>query len=233
MKSEKGMTIVEMTLIFPAVFFAVVVMLYFGLFKLQEAALLQMVQRVAMQGSNIAAYPGYSELGDYKSKNVDFSSIEESPAKKYYKAESGNPLAIYREFFGSNLGWNSREKIQGLFDEVKETAMIFPIATLIEEDAVNVKRTLLGDVVTVTVAIRVPVPAVIKYFIEDENFMVIKYSASAVATRPGGFVRDVDLAFDSVTYLAEKFGFEDKLDKVTELLDKGMDLLFGKVPERG
>ena len=64
MKSERGMTIVEMTLIFPAVLFAVMSMLYFGLFKLQEAALLQMVQRVAMQGSNIAAYPGYVTLGD-------------------------------------------------------------------------------------------------------------------------------------------------------------------------
>lgn len=227
MKNEKGMTIVEMTLIFPAVLFAVIAMLYFGLFKLQEAALLQMVQRVAMQGSSIAAYPGYTTLGDYAGKNVDLASFENVDPAEFRKADHQSFYSLYREIFGSKKGWNSQENVQNLSDELVGSALIFPVASLLDNE-VSVKRGFFGDSVTVSVAISIPMPAVIRYFDSDADARIMEFSASSLAARPGAFIHDVDLAYDAVKYIAKKTGHEDILSKAGEWVDKGADFLFGE-----
>lgn len=227
MKSEKGMTIVEMTLIFPAVLFAVIAMLYFGLFKLQEAALLQMVQRVAMQGSSIAVYPGYTTLGDYAGKNVDLASFENVDPAEFRKADHQSFYSLYREIFGSKKGWNSQENVQKLSDELVGSALIFPVASLLDNE-VSVKRGFFGDNVTVSVAISIPMPAVIRYFDSDADARIMEFSASSLAARPGAFIHDVDLAYDAVKYIAKKTGHEDILSKAGEWVDKGADFLFGE-----
>lgn len=227
MKSEKGMTIVEMTLIFPAVFFAVVVMLYFGLFKLQEAALLQMVQRVAMQGSNIAAYPGYITLGEYDGKDVDLASFESVDPAEFRKSDHQSFYSLYREIFGSTKGWDSQENVQNLSDELISSALIFPVASLLDNE-VTVERGFFGDSVTVRVAISIPMPAVIKYFDLDTDMQVMEFSASSLAARPGAFIHDIDLAYDTVKYVAKKTGHDDILSKAGEWVNKGADFLFGE-----
>lgn len=227
MKSEKGMTIVEMTLIFPAVLFAVMAMLYFGLFKLQEAALLQMVQRVAMQGSNIAAYPGYVTLGDYDGKNVDLASFESVDPAEFRKADHQSFYSLYREIFGSKMGWDSQGNVQNLSDELVGSALIFPVASLLDNE-VTVKRGFFGDSVTVRVAISIPMPAVIRYFDSDADVRIMEFSASSLVARPGAFIHDVDLAYDAVKYIAKKTGHEDILSKSGEWVDKGADFLFGE-----
>ena len=227
MKSEKGMTIVEMTLIFPAVFFAVMVMLYFGLFKLQEAALLQMVQRVAMQGSNIAAYPGYITLGEYDGKDVDLASFESVDPAEFRKSDYQSFYSLYREIFGSTKGWDSQGNVQNLSDELISSALIFPVTSLLDNE-VTVERGFFGDSVTVRVAISIPMPAVIRYFDLDTDIQVMEFSASSLAARPGAFIHDIDLAYDTVKYVAKKTGHEDILSKAGEWVNKGADFLFGE-----
>lgn len=61
-KDENGSVMVEAVIIFPIVLMAVMAMLYYGLFKLQEAAMLYQVQRVASEGSLMVSSPGYAEL---------------------------------------------------------------------------------------------------------------------------------------------------------------------------
>lgn len=227
MKSEKGMTIVEMTLIFPAVFFAVMAMIYLGLFKLQEAALLQMVQRTAMQGSNLAAYPGYITFSNYAGKDVDLASFENVDPAEFRKADHQSFYSLYREIFGSRKGWNSQSNVQNLSDELVSTALIFPVASLLDNE-VTVKRGFFGDSVTVRVKVSIPMPAVIRYFNGDEDVQIMEYSASSLAARPGAFIHDVDLAYDAVKYIAKKTGHEDILNKAGEWVDKGADFLFGE-----
>lgn len=65
---------VEAVIVFPIVLLTVFVLIYLGLFKLQEMAMLYQVQRVAHQGAHVLANPGYRELGDYTQKAIDFSS---------------------------------------------------------------------------------------------------------------------------------------------------------------
>ena len=60
--SESGSIMVEAAIIFPMALLAVMAMLYLGLFKLQETAMLYQVQRVASEGSLLASSPGYARL---------------------------------------------------------------------------------------------------------------------------------------------------------------------------
>ena len=90
---------VEAVIVFPIVLLTVFVLIYLGLFKLQEMAMLYQVQRVAHQGAHVLANPGYRELGDYTQKAIDFSS-DPSDVNAYYKAAHDNLLVLYREIAG-------------------------------------------------------------------------------------------------------------------------------------
>lgn len=51
MEKEKGAVMIEAAIVFPIVLLTVFALIYLGLFKLQEMAMLYQVQRVAHQGA--------------------------------------------------------------------------------------------------------------------------------------------------------------------------------------
>ena len=112
--SERGSIMVEAAIIFPMVLLAVMVMLYLGLFKLQETAMLYQVQRVASDGSLLASSPGYASMAGngtmLDGKNIDWYYFPEgNEIAEYYKAYHSDFAVLYREIFGCT--WiDSREE---------------------------------------------------------------------------------------------------------------------------
>lgn len=103
--NESGSIMVEAAIIFPMVLLAVMAMLYLGLFKLQETAMLYQVQRVASEGSLMVSSPGYASLTGNGSmldgKNIDWSEFPEGEAiVGYYKAYHKDASTLYRELSG-------------------------------------------------------------------------------------------------------------------------------------
>lgn len=65
--SETGAIMVEAAIYFPITIGIVMVVLYFGLFKLQESYFFFQVERTATELAREVAYPGYESFTDEKS----------------------------------------------------------------------------------------------------------------------------------------------------------------------
>ena len=118
MEKEKGAVMVEAVIVFPIVLLAVFSLIYLGLFKLQEMAMLYQVQRVA----HVLASPGYQTLGDYDQKQIDFSS-DPADVNAYYKAAHADLFVLYRELFGYGA-WTSESELQSFMDTVAQSTLI-------------------------------------------------------------------------------------------------------------
>ena len=207
---------IEAVIVFPIVLFTVFLLLYLGLFKLQEMAILHQVQRAARQGSFLAASPGYGTLGDFQSKQIDFTSSPED-VNAYYRAYHDNILVLYREIFGSG-SWLGQGDLDGLMEKMSDDTMILAGISLTDQ-SLEVKRSLLSTRVEAQVRFGLPVPGVLKYFGYDGR-MEFRSGAVAAAISPSGFVRNVDLACDAIAVPLEKLGIDDDLDKIMEGIRK-------------
>lgn len=210
MKEEKGALMVEASIVFPIVLLTVFTLIYLGLFKLQEMAMLYQVQRVAHQGAHVLANPGYQELGEYKEKQIDFSSNPED-VNAYYKAAHENLLVLYRELAGYGA-WTSERELQKFMDKVAESTLILAGGAY-AENTVTIDRGLFATQITAEVTFRFPTPGVMQYFGYPDS-LAYKQSATAVAMDPAAFVRIVDLAGDAITVVSEKLGIQGDLEKI-------------------
>lgn len=210
MKEEKGALMVEASIVFPIVLLTVFTLIYLGLFKLQEMAMLYQVQRVAHQGAHVLANPGYQELGEYKEKQIDFSS-NPADVNAYYKAAHENLLVLYRELAGYGA-WTSEREMQKFMDKVAESTLILAGGSY-AENAVTIDRGLFATQITTEVTFRFPTPGVMQYFGYPDS-LAFKQSATAVAMDPASFVRIVDLAGDAITVVSEKLGIQGDLEKI-------------------
>ena len=98
--SETGAIMVEAAIYFPITIGIVMVVLYFGLFKLQESYFFFQVERAATELAREASYPGYDSFTDenpLKNSKVDFdweNGPSESQTKSYYAAYKGSASKI-------------------------------------------------------------------------------------------------------------------------------------------
>lgn len=210
MKEEKGALMVEASIVFPIVLLTVFTLIYLGLFKLQEMAMLYQVQRVAHQGAHVLANPGYQELGEYTEKQIDFSS-NPADVSAYYKATHENLLVLYRELAGYGA-WTSERELQEFMDKVAESTLILAGGSY-AENTVTIDRGLFATQITAEVTFRFPTPGVMQYFGYPDS-LAFKQSATAVAMDPASFVRIVDLAGDAITVVSEKLGIQGDLEKI-------------------
>lgn len=220
MKNEKGSVMVETVIIMPMVLMAVFFLIYLGLIKLQDMAILYQVQRTAHQGSMVVASPGYAKLaeyGAYDTRQIDRIPIDfytsSGAVDDYYKAYHEHLGVLYREIFGYG-GWTSQEEMQTFLEKMGEDTMILAGVSLLEEEA-TVKRGLLTTSVNAEVTFGFPAPGVLRYF-GYEGEMRFKQGASATAVNPAGFVRNVDLACDVMGYASKKLGIDGDVDKILE-----------------
>ena len=210
MQKEKGAVMVEAVIVFPIVLLAVFSLIYLGLFKLQEMAMLYQVQRVAHQGAHVLASPGYQTLGEYTQKGIDFSS-DPVDVNAYYQAAHADLFVLYRELFGYGA-WTSESELQGFMDTVAQSTLILAGGSY-ADNTVTIERGLFSTQIKAEVTFQFPTPGVMRYFRYPES-LAYKQSATAVAMDPASFVRTVDLAGDAVTVISEKLGVKGQLDKI-------------------
>lgn len=219
MKKEKGAIMVEAIIIFPIVLMTVMFLLYLGLIKLQDMAIMYQVQRTAHQGAMVVASPGYAELGKYGAYDtkqidripIDFESTDAADA--YYQAYHENIAVLYREIFGYGA-WTSQDEIQNFLEDMGEDTMVLAGVSLLSQDA-SVRRGLFGTKVKAEVYFGFPSPGPLRYFGYDGTLR-FKQGAAATAVNPSGFVRNVDLAGDAIVVVSEKLGIDGDLNKILE-----------------
>lgn len=209
-KEEKGAIMVEAVIVFPIVLLTVFALIYLGLFKLQEMAMLYQVQRVAHQGAHALASPGYPELGEYDQKQIDFLTDPED-VNDYYEAFHSDVLVLYREIFGYQT-WTSEGKLQDFMNQVAESTLILAGGSY-AENRVTVNRGLFATKITAEVTFSFPTPGVMRFFGYPDS-LAYKQSAAAMAMDPASFVRMVDLAGDAITIASEKLGIQGDLEKI-------------------
>ena len=221
MGEEKGAIMVEAALVFPVALLTVFAMIYLGLFKLQEIAVIYQVQRAAHQGGMALASPGYQKLGAYSGREIDFSSASED-VNAYFRAYHENLTVLYRELFGAS--WTGEGEMAAFLRALGAHSSILADFPLTRQEA-KITRGFLGSTLHVETAIVVDTPGALRYLgFPDELRM--KRGAEAFALSPATFVRGVDLAADAVVAVSEKLGLNGQLDKLMEGYAKIRDLLF-------
>lgn len=223
MQKEKGAIIVEAAIIFPIVMMTVFVLLYLGLFKLQEMAVIYQVQRAAHQGSMVLSYPGYQELGDYDTQKIDFAaSPNAEQVEAYYQAYHENLGALYRELRGIN--WSGAGEMQAFLEELGRQSSILAGMPLTSQEAV-LHRGIFGTTLRVDVVIKIKTPGALRYLGIDDTLQ-LRRGASSFAINPAGFVRGVDLAGDAAVVISEKLGIDGKLETLTKKYQEFVDFAF-------
>ena len=225
--NENGSIMVEAAIIFPMVLLAVMAMLYFGLFKLQETAMLYQVQRVASEGSLMASSPGYASMAGngtmLDGKNIDWDAFpEEDEITGYYKAYHSGFRVLYREIFGYT--WIGSEDVESFGEKVLNTVSVLAAGRLFQT-RVEIQPDFWGTSVVAEVKYEVRTPGVLRFF-NIPDTISIKQGAYRRAANPAGFMRNTDLAADALIFVSKKLGLEEQLGKITESLGKIWDILF-------
>ena len=219
MEKEKGAVMVEALIVFPIVLCTVFLLIYLGLFKLQEMSILYQVQRSAHQGAMIVASPGYEQLGQNTGKNPDLSTtVNADVVKSYYQAYHNKINVLYRELFGYG-GWTNNGEIETFLEKIGEHTLSLAGITSFQKE-VNVKRGLFSTTVDVEIIWSLPTPGVLKVLGFDVDELKFKQGAISGAMHPAGFVRNVDLAGDALVAISEKLGIDDDLGKIMDGIKK-------------
>lgn len=225
--NESGSVMVESAIIFPIVLLSVFSMLYLGLFKLQEAAMLYHVQRVASEGSLMASSPGYAYMSGNGARldavDIDWGELPgNDEIEGYYDAYHSNFAVLYREIFG--CGWVDSRDVENFGGKVLDTVSVLAAGRLFQT-RVEINRDFWGSNVTAEIEYTVKTPGALRLF-QLPDTVVIKQAAYRRAVNPAGFMRNTDLAADAVVYVSEKLGLKNELGKITECLGKIRDILF-------
>lgn len=205
MKKENGAIMVEAAFIFPMVLLTVMALIYLGLYKLQEGAILYQVQKVTRQADYVVSSPGYKELGRLDAKSFDFADDPSASAvTNYYKAYHSDLTKLYREIAGCT--WTNEAGLSGYATSAMQSLCIFTGFDQMTSK-VDLDRNFLSYSITVTTSLEYPMPGVLKYF-GFKDKVILSQSASTVAMNPADFIRDVDMAWDGIKALAKLMGIE-------------------------
>lgn len=225
--NETGSIMAEAAIIFPMVLLAVMAMLYLGLFKLQETAMLYQVQRVASEGSLMASSPGYAYMAGngtvLDGKNIDWNAFPEGDEiAGYYKAYHSDLWVLYRELF--RCSWIDSKDVENYGEKVLNTVSVLAAGRLFQT-RVKIEPDFWGTNVVAEVVYEVRTPGVLRFFNLPDTIS-IKQGAYRRAANPAGFMRNTDLAADALVFVSKKLGLDEQLGKITESLGKIRDVLF-------
>ena len=227
---NRGAIMVEASIYFPLVIGVVMLMIYMGLFHMEESALGYVAGRIAMEAAREQAYPGYTTFDMNDGRAVDFSWDEAMPpeddVKSYYEAHHQNIGSLYREFgkiaglFGIGTG-DKESSYQTKYADTAESFRLIAIGTLGKPD-IKIDTGLFSSTVTVSIEHEFPVPGIIRYLGVQENQYTLTSKAVKNIVNPGEFVRNVDLAVDATEYLLKKLGLDEN---VKTLVDKSQAVI--------
>ena len=224
--SEKGAVTVETVIYFPITIGIVMVILYFGLFKLQESYFFFQVERAATQLAREAAYPGYDSFIDeepLKNSKVDFdweSGPSKEQIKSYYAAYKGSASKIYRWGYDSKSSKRAADYQQAL----QKNSALFSIGRT--EAYVKLDSSFLSKSVQAELRYVIATPGILKY-LGLKDSLTIYSAAYQPVINSTDFVRNVDLAWDMGNFLLKKFHLDGKAQKLGETFDKVLGLELG------
>lgn len=218
---------VEATIYFPLVICTVMAMIYYGLFIMQQNALMSQADRIAAVAAREEAFPGYRVFGMNKGQEVDFtwggSTPSRSEVEDYFISHSEKFGELYREIFGmfQNTG-RSEEYYESAYAGAADAVTMISVG-VIGAPEVRIRKSLLGSSVTVTIEHRIPLPGVLRFF-GMESSLTIRTVRTKQIVNPSEFVRNTDLAVDLTEYLLEKLDpggtISGYLQKTQELIQK-------------
>ena len=220
-KDESGVIMVEAAIYFPIVIFTVFAMIYLGMIKYQESILTYQVQRLAVIGSREVAYAGYEAFtgdGSLESTAVDFKgdSDFQSNVETYYDAKAKHLYHEWQFQYGGEEG-----RLEGkLNDMLEQKSFLTGINTTAD---VKIRNYVIGKQITVKASYGLKSPKLLEY-IGVPMDMTLHTTIVQSASNPVELVRNVDLAFDLIDFLMERFHVKDRVDsflkKVEDIKDK-------------
>lgn len=224
LKSEKGSAMVEATIYFPIVVAIVMFILYMGLLKLQEAAFIYSIERVAQYGANEVAYPGYSVFSAKISPKINFDWSAGKPidnqakVREYYEKSHANIANLYNEITGSP--WITQKQLSDQLDDVTKKVNVLSVASGATY-RVDKSRSFWGTDVIVSVEYKVDTIPILQYIGLKPSYSY-KRAAYSSAVNPTGFARNIDLAVDGLKWLGEQLGInvDECFSKFSEAADK-------------
>lgn len=223
--SETGAIMVEAAIYFPITIGIVMVVLYFGLFKLQESYFFFQVERTATELAREVAYPGYESFTDenpLKNSKVDFdweSGPSESQTEDYYAAYNGSASRIYRWGLDSKISKRASEYQQAL----QKNSALFSMGRT--EAYVKINSSFLSKSIQAELRYVVSTPGILKY-LGLKDSLTIYTAAYQPVINSTDFVRNVDLAWDMGNFFLKKLGLDGKAQKLRETFDKVKNFLF-------
>lgn len=223
--NEKGSVIVEASIYLPLVLCTVMALIYLALFNMQEYMMMYQAQRVAAVAARETAYPGYVNFGMGQDNEIDFdwgagNTLDGDTIASYYTTYNRGLGELYREITDWFRG-DVRNYESDFANAARESTLI-ALGT-VSEPTVEIDRGILGTDITVTFTHSLPMPGVLK-FLELDDRLEIKSTAYTYSGNPAGFVRNVNLAVDMLSYVFEKLGMEESFngfkEKAGEIIEK-------------
>lgn len=207
---KDGYLTIEITIIFPAIFFSLILILFMGIVLYQEVNLQSLAIRASERGSVVYSSrvsdmtTGIKTLEDFKIRdpyrNVPFM---DGGGKKGY-------TALVNKYVSSKIG--ERSVLSGTNQNSGNYAQI--------EDYLIAKRVK----VNIHTTYHTPVDAIAQMFGQKGPFDVNTTVSSAVADSPD-FVRNVDIVTDVVSQTKVFDTVQDGYNKIKEAIQKVADLL--------
>ena len=201
LKSEKGLAVVEATIVFPIVFLVIFFLLYVGNAYMQKCRIDYFVTEAAIEGAALCADP----ILDDVSKN----KIPGTNAK----------IEPYRYLFGgmsdeeSSISSKTRKTIQkmgtGLFSGMDPKSVVVNV---------DYKSKFVYSTFCVNAEYKIYIPV---RMLGERDFFSLKMSSQAempVSDAPD-FIRNVDIVEDYI----QKMGVDKKIEEVTQKIDEMMD----------
>lgn len=211
LREESGTIMVEATIYYPIVIFAVFAMIYLGMVKYQDSLLAYQVEHFAVQGGREVAYQGYEEL---ETEGETFPGAEAFEA--YYDRHAEH---LYNEW---RFNYSQEEsRIRG---ELEEALSRKSFLTGVETTAkVDISNYVIGKSIQVTATYGVESPRFLTH-IGVPLELRLGTSVKQNASNPAELVRNIDLAGDLIDFLLERFGVKGKVDgflkKVEDIKNK-------------
>lgn len=204
-KDEKGEVIVEATFIYPVVLIIVAFLLLLGLYEMQGVLEYSQAQYVANYTVKSIRNPGYDFFGTVDDKKIDFVDINEN-----FKDIDRNNLRakLYHRFLFSKDDCQSKMKAK--IRTLLNTGNLLNIDTNVNAIC---KKSILNTSVVISVTDSITMPKFLNY-IGLNNKWERTVTATAVITDPAEFIRNTDLAIETVNNIFEKLGISDNINSL-------------------
>lgn len=220
-KNENGAaTIVEASIVFPIVFFIVIVLFIMGIFQLELSTLQMKTDRIADTSSRIIAQKAYASYGAIDSGKLDFPSVvtlSEEQLKSIYA-----DLDPYRYWgnAGSQLTSESSSKLKNMFDKEQYIDAWILNKTM----KIKPQKEGLSNKVIVEVTLTTDFPDFIS-ILGLPTEIKKTFHSTAYVSDTSEFIRNTDLVFDTAQTLADKFNISDKVSDIVNKIKKQFDFL--------